>query len=84
MLISLRPDRSLEDAYFGVGALTLLGAKGELQAKALCSLAASELAKEAVDVAIAFYAAHILGVAQCVVLTYCFLPPGGCDACTKP
>ena len=55
---------SLLDARFGVEALALLGAKGELQAQALCSLAASALASDSVELATAFHAASILDAAR--------------------
>ena len=55
---------SLVNAHFGAEALTLLGAKGELQAKALCSLAASALASDSVDLTTAHHAAYIMGTAR--------------------
>ena len=51
---------SLSDAYYGSGALTLLGAEGDIKAEAICPLAEAELGKATLDMESAFFASHVL------------------------
>ena len=51
---------SLPDAYYGTGALKLLGAEREIDGKVLCPLAESELAKPSLDLQSPYFAAHVL------------------------
>ena len=51
---------SLPDAYYGTGALELLGAEREIDGKVLCPLAESELAKPSLDLQSSYFAAHVL------------------------
>ncbi len=55
---------SLEDAYYSLGALTLLNAKDELQTKALCGLAAAQLSSMDANITAAFHAADILNTCR--------------------
>ena len=52
--------RSLSDAYYGSGALTLLGAEGDIKAEAVCPLAHTELGKASLDLESAYFASHVL------------------------
>jgi hypothetical protein len=54
----------LEDAYYSLGALTLLNAKDELQTKALCGLAAAQLSSMDANITAAFHAADILNTCR--------------------
>lgn len=55
--------RSAKDAYFGSGALKLLGPMEKAQTGALCRVASTQMATDSVDLETAFYASHILGTA---------------------
>ena len=57
--------RSLPDAYYGIGASKLLGAERDIDGKALCTLAESELAKPWLDLQLCYFAAHVLKHARC-------------------
>lgn len=54
---------SVKDAYYRAGALTLLGARDKLEAGPLCSMAASELSGDSVDLETAYYASQLLSIA---------------------
>ena len=54
---------SVKDAYFGSGALTLLGPLEKAQKSAVCRVASAQLASDSVDLETAYYASHILGIA---------------------
>ncbi|CAL8470839.1 g10381 [Coccomyxa elongata] len=56
---------SAKDAYFGSGTLTLLGPMEKAQKGVVCRVASTQLASDAVDLEMAYYASQILGTAGC-------------------
>ncbi len=55
---------SLSDAYYGSGALRLLGKEGDMKGALLCPLAESELGKATLDLPSAYFASHMLSRAR--------------------
>jgi len=55
---------SLSDAYYGSGAMQLLGKEGDIKGAQLCPLAESELGKATLDLPSAYFASHMLSRAR--------------------